>query len=150
METPDLTHCSGVSIVNFEQVDNGCAHILCLVSFYINRFRHLKLTQRSAAFLEQRLWGPNVSLLTHTAWCWLSIPPENIRKPKGFLMFSEGIDKQYWAVMGWYTQINNWFDEKLFERYKMTKKNYAKNVECRNPKAFTDGKRNNSSSHSVL
>ena len=32
----------------------------------------------------------------------------------------------------------------------MTKKNYAKNVECRNPKAFTDGKRNNSSSHSVL
>ena len=28
-----------------------------------------------------------------TAWCCFSIPPENIRKPKGFLMFSEGIEK---------------------------------------------------------
>ena len=27
--------------------------------------------------------------------CRLSIPPENIRKPKGFLMFSGGIDKQH-------------------------------------------------------
>ena len=25
---------------------------------------------------------------------------ENIRKPKGFLMFPGGIDKQHWAVMG--------------------------------------------------
>ena len=29
-----------------------------------------------------------------------SIPPENIRKPKGFLMFSGGIEKQHRAVMG--------------------------------------------------
>ena len=28
-----------------------------------------------------------------TAWCCFSIPPENIRKPKGFLMFSGGIEK---------------------------------------------------------
>ena len=32
--------------------------------------------------------------------CWLSIPRENIRKRKGFLMFSEGIEKQHPAVMG--------------------------------------------------
>ena len=35
-----------------------------------------------------------------TARCCLSIPPENIRKPKGFLVFSGGIDKQHRAVMG--------------------------------------------------
>ena len=35
-----------------------------------------------------------------TARCCLSIPPENIRKPLGFLMFSGGIDKQHQAVMG--------------------------------------------------
>ena len=29
----------------------------------------------------------------------LSIPPENIRKPKGFMIFSGGIDKQHRAVM---------------------------------------------------
>ena len=29
-----------------------------------------------------------------------SIPREDIRKPKGFLMFSGGIEKQHWAVMG--------------------------------------------------
>ena len=29
-----------------------------------------------------------------------SIPPENIRKPLDFLMFSEGIEKQHRAVMG--------------------------------------------------
>ena len=28
------------------------------------------------------------------------IPPEKIRKPKGFLMFSEGIEKQHRTVMG--------------------------------------------------
>ena len=27
-------------------------------------------------------------------------PPENIRKPKGFLTFSGGIEKQHQAVMG--------------------------------------------------
>ena len=35
-----------------------------------------------------------------TAQCCLSIPLENIKKPKGFLMFSGGIDKQHRAVMG--------------------------------------------------
>ena len=33
-------------------------------------------------------------------WCCLSIPPENSRKLKGFLMFSGHIDKQNRAVMG--------------------------------------------------
>ena len=37
-----------------------------------------------------------------TARYCLSIPPENIRKPLGFLMFPEGIDKQYRTVMGKY------------------------------------------------
>ena len=35
-----------------------------------------------------------------TARCCVSIPPENIRKPLGFLMFSGGIEKQHRAVMG--------------------------------------------------
>ena len=34
------------------------------------------------------------------AQCCFSIPPENIRKPKGFLTFSGGIEKQHRAVMG--------------------------------------------------
>ena len=36
----------------------------------------------------------------HTAQCCLSVPPENIRKPLGFLIFLGGIDKQHRAVMG--------------------------------------------------
>ena len=35
-----------------------------------------------------------------TAWCCFSTPPENIRKPLGFLMISGGIEKQHRAVMG--------------------------------------------------
>ena len=35
-----------------------------------------------------------------TAQCCLSKPPENIRKPKGFLKLSGGIEKQHGAVMG--------------------------------------------------
>ena len=40
------------------------------------------------------------SCLPITARCRFSIPSENIRKPKGFLIFSEGIEKQHRAVMG--------------------------------------------------
>ena len=36
--------------------------------------------------------------LTRYTRCCLSIPPENIRQPLGFLMFSRGIDKQHRAV----------------------------------------------------
>ena len=32
--------------------------------------------------------------------CCLFIPPENIRKPKGFMTISGGTDKQHGAVMG--------------------------------------------------
>ena len=35
-----------------------------------------------------------------TALCCFSIPQENIRKPKGFLMFSGIIEKQHRTVMG--------------------------------------------------
>ena len=35
-----------------------------------------------------------------TARYCLSIPPENIRKPLGFLMFLRGIDKQHMAEIG--------------------------------------------------
>ena len=34
-----------------------------------------------------------------TARCCSSIPPENIRNPLGFLMFSGGLEKQHRAVM---------------------------------------------------
>ena len=36
---------------------------------------------------------------TITARCYFFILPENIRKLKGFLMFSEGIGKQHRAVI---------------------------------------------------
>ena len=32
--------------------------------------------------------------------CTLSLPPENIRKPEGFLMFSGGSEKVHWEQMG--------------------------------------------------
>ena len=35
-----------------------------------------------------------------TDQCCFSIPSENITKPRGFLMFSGGIEKQNRAVMG--------------------------------------------------
>ena len=37
--------------------------------------------------------------LTITVGCCFSVPLENIRKPLGFLMFSEGIEKPHRAVM---------------------------------------------------
>ena len=36
-----------------------------------------------------------------TVRCCFSVPPENIGKPKGFLMFSGGIEKQHGDVMGY-------------------------------------------------
>ena len=39
-------------------------------------------------------------VLSITAWCFLYVPPKNIRKIEGFLMFSGGIDKQHSAVIG--------------------------------------------------
>ena len=38
--------------------------------------------------------------LTHCSPVLLFYAPENIRKPKGFLMFTGGIEKQHWAAMG--------------------------------------------------
>ena len=35
-----------------------------------------------------------------TVWYCPSITTENIKKPKGFLMFSGGKEKQYQTVMG--------------------------------------------------
>ena len=35
-----------------------------------------------------------------TVRCCFPIPPENIRKPLGFLMFSGGIEKHDRAIMG--------------------------------------------------
>ena len=32
--------------------------------------------------------------------CTLSLPPENIRKPLGFLMFSRGRERVHWEQMG--------------------------------------------------
>ena len=36
----------------------------------------------------------------HQKTCCFAIPPENIRKPEGFLMFSGGIEKQHGAIIG--------------------------------------------------
>ena len=38
--------------------------------------------------------------LNHYSLCCFSIPPKNIRKPLGFMLFSGGIEKQHRAVMG--------------------------------------------------
>ena len=40
------------------------------------------------------------SIYPNAAQCCFSIPSENIRKAEDFLMFSWGIEKQHWAVMG--------------------------------------------------
>ena len=45
------------------------------------------------------------SLNPLSARCCFSISAENIRKPKGFLMFSGGKEKQYRAAMGEYVSI---------------------------------------------
>ena len=34
-----------------------------------------------------------------TVWCSLSLPPENIRKPLDFLMFSGSVDKQHQTLI---------------------------------------------------
>ena len=50
------------------------------------------------------LWGLSVTIiihLTHYSPVLLFYTPENIGKPLGFLMFSGGIEKQHWVVMGW-------------------------------------------------
>ena len=54
----------------------------------------------NSVIAKQDLVSSNVRLQPITARSCLSIPPENIRKPKGFLLFSGGIDKQHQAVMG--------------------------------------------------
>ena len=57
-----------------------------------------------SAILKMKMKGDKqifvLTYLSHyTAQCRLSIPPENIRKPEGFL-FSGGTDKQHRTVMG--------------------------------------------------
>ena len=47
------------------------------------------------------LWEMLINLLKPiTARFCFSIPPENRKPLKGFLMFSGGVEKQHWAVMG--------------------------------------------------
>ena len=41
-----------------------------------------------------------VAFLLQAGVAFQGIPPENIRKPLRFLMFSRGIEKQHRAVMG--------------------------------------------------
>ena len=41
----------------------------------------------------------NIGLLTHYTLSFISILPENVRKPKGHLMFSGGIKMEHWAKM---------------------------------------------------
>ena len=51
------------------------------------------------AFIQITIFSHFCLTLTITARCCLSIPLENIRRPKGFLMFTGTIDKQHRAVM---------------------------------------------------
>ena len=43
---------------------------------------------------------PFGSWLTHRSHCTLSLPPENIRKPSGFLLFSGGRERVHWERVG--------------------------------------------------
>ena len=61
-----------------------------------------------------------------TARCCLSILPENIRKPKGFLMFSGGIDKQHLAVFS--LRLNK-IDKKKIDWIKYSRMGQVKFVE---------------------
>ena len=58
--------------------------------WYVITFRSLIYFVK---FPKKRCGGPSPSPVC------LSIPSENIKKSKGFLMFSGGIYKQHWAVM---------------------------------------------------
>ena len=61
--------------------------------------------------------------------CTLSLPPENIKKRQGFLMFSEGRERVHWEQMGWTSMIKpfaklvniflavNYFRKKIHFRY---------------------------------
>ena len=53
-----------------------------------------------SSYVKQRL-------LTHYRRCCFSIRTENIRKPKSFLIFSGGIEKQHQAVMGKHNEKNS-------------------------------------------
>ena len=48
--------------------------------------------------IEREQWR-EMDLPIHSQ-CTLSLPPENIRKPCGFLMFSGGREKVHWERMG--------------------------------------------------
>ena len=51
-----------------------------------------KLPSKSPALLQL--------ILIHLSQCIFSLPPENIRKPYGFLMLSGGRGRVHWQQMG--------------------------------------------------
>ena len=46
------------------------------------------------------IWQSPEKPLTHFSQCHISIPPENVRKPKVFLTFSGGAEMWHWTKMG--------------------------------------------------
>ena len=69
------------------------------VQFFKNFIEQL-LDCSTSNFRPQQKRHPHTPNEPITAQFCFSIPPETISKPFGFLMFSGGIEKQHWAVMG--------------------------------------------------
>ena len=103
----ELTEISGLILETslYVHLNDGLfSAAYCVVkqpsSFYLetNNLSMRFSNATSVAYMSESSWFNNI--LTHYSLVCLSIPPENIRKPKGFMMFSGSIDKQHRAVMG--------------------------------------------------
>ena len=47
------------------------------------------------ANIEKKFWFPHICFQ-----CTLSLPPENVRKPAGFMTFSGGRERLHWERTG--------------------------------------------------
>ena len=79
-----------------------CTRVFLLVNYTDCKLRSLMISEIfwCCFFFGILLFLPSEVKQIITAWCCFSITPENIRKPLGFPMFSEGIEKQHQTVMG--------------------------------------------------
>ena len=77
----------------YNQEDWTASHFLKL-RIYFEKNRTFSYFHKLRSYIESN-WG-----FTHYSLTLLFYTPENIRKPKGFVMFPGGIEKQHRAVTG--------------------------------------------------
>ena len=77
--------------------ENSTKHLLMMAKKYL-----LTLVCRK----NQQCWIRLLTMLPIRSHCTLSLPPENIRKPYGFVVFSGGREIMHWERMGyWLTTL---------------------------------------------